>query len=228
MSLTSHQLRWLALLGVVMVSGWHNWTTQPWTLDDAYISFRYAENLVAGYGLVFNPGEVVEGYTNFLWVMLVAGLNLIGLGSVLGAKVLGGLAFAALIGLLAWAHRIVPGLDERTSAVAALLTGTCGIGSRWAMSGMEVPLVMLLIGSALLVHLRSRALPDAKGLDVLTGLLAALAMMTRPDTALVFAAMWLDRAWHAKCVICFECKMPLTDKCFSRDGKLYCRNDFFR
>ena len=198
MSLTSHQLRWLALLGVVMVSGWHNWTTQPWTLDDAYISFRYAENLVAGHGLVFNPGEVVEGYTNFLWVMLVAGLNLIGLGSVLGAKVLGGLAFAALIGLLAWAHRIVPGLDERTSAVAALLTGTCGIGSRWALSGMEVPLVMLLVGSALLVHLRSRALPDVKGLDVLTGLLAALAMMTRPDTALVFAAMWLDRAWHAR------------------------------
>jgi tetratricopeptide (TPR) repeat protein len=34
-------------------------------IDDAFISFRYARNL----GLVFNPGERVEGYTNLLWVL---------------------------------------------------------------------------------------------------------------------------------------------------------------
>jgi len=195
MSVKPHHIRWLALLSVVAVFVWHNSTTQPWTLDDAYISFRYAENLVAGHGLVFNPGERVEGYTNFLWVMGVAGANLLGVGSVAGAKVMGGLAFAALVGLLAWSHRIVPGLDERVAAATALVVGTCGIASRWALSGMEVPLVMLLVGAALLVHLRSRALPEARGLDVMTGLLAALAMMTRLDTALVFAVMWLDRAW---------------------------------
>ncbi len=38
-----------------------------WTADDAYLSFRYAEQWVHGHGLVFNPGERVEGYTNFLW-----------------------------------------------------------------------------------------------------------------------------------------------------------------
>uniref|UniRef100_UPI00358DE039 LIM/homeobox protein Lhx5-like n=1 Tax=Myxine glutinosa TaxID=7769 RepID=UPI00358DE039 len=38
----------------------------------------------------------------------------------------------------------------------------------------------------------------------------------------------LDRPWHPGCVQCCECSSPLTDKCFSRDGKLYCRNDFFR
>ena len=38
----------------------------------------------------------------------------------------------------------------------------------------------------------------------------------------------LDRKWHTKCVQCSECKVQLSDKCFSRDGKLYCRNDFFR
>ncbi|XP_059397096.1 LIM/homeobox protein Lhx1-like [Carassius carassius] len=38
----------------------------------------------------------------------------------------------------------------------------------------------------------------------------------------------LDRAWHAKCVQCCECKCNLTDKCFSREGRLYCKNDFFR
>lgn len=38
----------------------------------------------------------------------------------------------------------------------------------------------------------------------------------------------LDRAWHAKCVQCCECKCNLTEKCFSREGRLYCKNDFFR
>ncbi|XP_035240377.1 LIM/homeobox protein Lhx1 isoform X2 [Anguilla anguilla] len=38
----------------------------------------------------------------------------------------------------------------------------------------------------------------------------------------------LDRAWHVKCVLCCECKCNLTEKCFSREGKLYCKNDFFR
>lgn len=40
--------------------------------DDAYISYRYAENLVEGHGLVFNVGERVEGFTNLLWVLLAA------------------------------------------------------------------------------------------------------------------------------------------------------------
>ncbi len=42
--------------------------------DDAFISFRYARNLVLGHGLRFNPGEhlPVEGYSNFLWVLICA------------------------------------------------------------------------------------------------------------------------------------------------------------
>jgi len=42
------------------------------TVDDAFISFRYAHNLVQGHGLVFNPGERVEGYTNFLLCVIRA------------------------------------------------------------------------------------------------------------------------------------------------------------
>ena len=37
-----------------------------------------------------------------------------------------------------------------------------------------------------------------------------------------------DQSYHPNCVTCFECKTQLTDKCFSRDGKLFCREDFFR
>lgn len=42
------------------------------SMDDAYISYRYAENLVDGKGLVFNDGERVEGYSNFLWVLFLS------------------------------------------------------------------------------------------------------------------------------------------------------------
>jgi hypothetical protein len=41
-------------------------------VDDAFISLRYATNWARGEGLTFNPGEVVEGYTNFLEVAILA------------------------------------------------------------------------------------------------------------------------------------------------------------
>src|SRR5438093_11439697 len=48
-----------------------------WTCDDAYISFRYALHLDHGLGLVYNAGERVEGYSNFLWTLWSAlGLEL--------------------------------------------------------------------------------------------------------------------------------------------------------
>ena len=57
--------------------GWRSWPGSPvaWFLtDDAFISFRYVRNLLEGHGLVFNPGEYVEGYTNFLWILELAAL----------------------------------------------------------------------------------------------------------------------------------------------------------
>jgi hypothetical protein len=53
-----------------------------WIVDDAYITFRYAHNLAEGRGLVFNEGEYVEGYTNFLWTVLMALAELFGIRSI--------------------------------------------------------------------------------------------------------------------------------------------------
>ena len=55
-------LPWLALLGWFSSVAW-------FLCDDAFISFRYVRNLLEGHGLVFNPGEYVEGYSSFLWVL---------------------------------------------------------------------------------------------------------------------------------------------------------------
>ncbi|MDP2038838.1 MAG: hypothetical protein Q8L04_15760, partial [Ignavibacteria bacterium] len=43
--------------------------------DDAFTSLRYVQNFVDGNGLVFNIGERVEGYTNFLWVLLLSAIS---------------------------------------------------------------------------------------------------------------------------------------------------------
>ena len=47
--------------------------------DDAFISFRYAANLAEHRSLSFNPtladAPPVEGYTNFLWVVVLAALD---------------------------------------------------------------------------------------------------------------------------------------------------------
>ena len=60
----------------------HLWNTARFwhVVEDAYISFRYARNLSEGRGLVFNPGDPapVEGYTNFLWTLLLAGTGALG------------------------------------------------------------------------------------------------------------------------------------------------------
>ncbi len=43
-------------------------------VDDAYITFRYARNLVRGTGFVYNPGERVLGTTTPLYTLVLAAL----------------------------------------------------------------------------------------------------------------------------------------------------------
>src|SRR5262245_63366246 len=69
-----------------------------YVVDDAFISMRYARNLVDGHGLVYNlDGERVEGYTNLLWTLLLAAAMACRLDPVLVAKVLGLAAGAAVL-----------------------------------------------------------------------------------------------------------------------------------
>ncbi|MFZ2540776.1 MAG: hypothetical protein WAW75_03260, partial [Gallionella sp.] len=60
----------LAIAAVVLFIGWKKF----WFLtDDAYIAFRYASNSILGFGYTWNPPPFrpVEGYTSFLWVIIL-------------------------------------------------------------------------------------------------------------------------------------------------------------
>src|SRR5690606_37617304 len=80
----------------------------PMTIDDAYISARYAWNAAHGTGLVFNPGERVMGYTNLLLVLLETAVYAVGRDGILAAKVTG---IVAAISLLAIIYGLARELD---------------------------------------------------------------------------------------------------------------------
>ena len=149
--------------------------------EDAYITLRYAKHIAAGHGFVFNTGEHVLGTTTPLYALLVAGLAALGLAPVTAAVAVGIIADAAamvVLGLLA--ARFLP----RMAVLSALLVyAALSPIVSWALSGMETPLYVLLILSAVLTY--------AQGRMRLLGLCAALVVLTRPDGAIVVAVILL-------------------------------------
>ena len=71
--------------------------------DDAYITFRYAQNWASGHGLVYHPGidEPVEGYSEFLWAILLGVGAKFDVGMETLSRVVSFAAGAGLVGLSA-------------------------------------------------------------------------------------------------------------------------------
>jgi arabinofuranosyltransferase len=161
------------------------------TVDDAFISFRYADNLASGLGLVFNPGERVEGYSNFLWCLLLAPLISLGIDPVLAARALGILsAIALLAGVVRFAPRpeALPGLVW----LAPLLTAGSPALAVWTTGGLEAPLFAALVVWS--VGLAVEGL-GREELAPASALLAAVAALTRPDGLGVFLVLVVLLAW---------------------------------
>jgi hypothetical protein len=158
--------------------------------DDAFISFVYARNLARHGQLVFNVGEkAVEGYTNFLWTVLLAGLMKLGWLPELSSRVLGtGFAIATL-GTTAWLSRRLRGgsIGEPSAwdaLPALILAGVPGYAC-WASGGLETQLFTFLVtlGAAWHVHeILDGAPPRPR-----TGVAFGLAALTRPEGILFFA-----------------------------------------
>ncbi|MEM9729199.1 MAG: hypothetical protein AAF997_11475 [Myxococcota bacterium] len=174
-------IRW-ATVAVACVGGLAWAWSLGWIGDDAFISFRYARNLIEGHGLVYNEGERVEGYTNFLWTMLIAGAGFVGFDLAQAAVVLSLSCFAGAIVLIAI-------LSERLSdgavpfSIAAFAFAANYGSASFATSGLETMFCTLLVLVAL-----ERALVGA---HFASGLAGILATMGRPDHALFYVALGL-------------------------------------
>lgn len=155
-----------------------------YTQDDAFISLAYAANLVDGFGLVFNQGERVEGYTNLLWTLLLTIPLLIGVDPMLAAKSLGVLSSVACLPAVTFVVRqIDPARPSLASVLAVLLTGFNGALAFWAVSGMETALFTALFTVAVGLCLREARLGTS---GYLVSCVLALTALTRPEGALLF------------------------------------------
>ncbi|HWR98315.1 MAG TPA: hypothetical protein VN317_07805, partial [Candidatus Methanoperedens sp.] len=152
-----------------------------WMQDDAYITFRYARNLAGGQGLVFNPGERVEGYTNFLWVLFAAASESLGIPSARTMPFVGLACGAATVLLLFFFGRRLAsasGPPRRwAGAPAALLLALSPGFALYAVTGLETPLFTALVLASAVAAALGRPLAFAAA--------CSLAFLVRPEAALL-------------------------------------------
>lgn len=151
-----------------------------YAVDDAWISFRVARNLLDHGVLTFAPSRApVEGATNLTWTLLSASwiAALPGVDPIVPAR-LAGLAchmLAVAVGIRTAGHAVAQGGGDRRDAAlaSAVALGAPGSLTFWALSGLETGLwgLLLSVGVALLVH----------GRALLAGLCLGALAATRPE-----------------------------------------------
>src|SRR6266850_1885798 len=191
------------VLGLVTAAGFR------WTHDDAYISFRYADHLLRGMGLVFNAGERVEGYTNFLWTLWCALGMRLGATPEAWANITGIACYGATLAILSalsWSRREVR--DTLVLPIAALGLAMHREACIFATGGLETSLFMLLATAGYAV-LTTRVLTCRRA--ALAGVVFGLATLTRPDGLVLaaFAGLWLvwDTRPRVAPAVAFACTL---------------------
>ena len=168
----------------------------PQTLDDAFITYRYSANLAAGYGPVWNPGEApAEGYTTFLWMLLLSLPHGLGFDPVPASKILGIVStLICFATTYAFTSRLCFDAEVSTrrlaAAVAVLLQAAFSPTATHSVSGMETQFYTMLLQLFLFFALLAIQRPTSLVLTVLpiAGLLAGL---TRPEGLLAVACTLL-------------------------------------
>lgn len=163
--------------------------------DDAMISMQYARNLANGDGLVWNAGgERVEGFSNPLWVFYMALFHLFPIASskISLALQISGAAFLAANLVVVWriASRFLAGL--LAPLLATFLTAFYFHLNNWALQGMEVGLLALLLSGAVLLALRGQ---ERKSFTVWPYLLLTLGTLVRIDMAVPLVVLTAFSAW---------------------------------
>ncbi|MBN1336846.1 MAG: hypothetical protein JXB39_12890 [Deltaproteobacteria bacterium] len=177
---------WLALTASAVVLAVHVRSAWPYLCDDALISLRYADRLLAGQGLTWTDGERVEGYSNLLWILATAGLGALGLDLVTAARVLGVAATGAALVLL-----LLPfGRAPLGALAAGLALGSSASVALWTIGGLEQPLLVAAIAGALAILAPRVDTGQAGRCDLVrVSALLGMACLTRIDAPLLAFAL---------------------------------------
>ncbi len=172
----------------------HVFAFRKYTMDDSFITFRYARNLIDGFGLVFNPQDALEpteGLTSPLYAILLALFNLSGLPFILIAKLLGVaacLVVALLCGRIVFGvHRLMSGTDNGLSLPAASGAASYFLADQYvavnAVSGMETAISALAFAGFIFLVWQSLSGPRGAGRPIAIGAIATIVPMFRPEMA---------------------------------------------
>jgi arabinofuranosyltransferase len=166
----------------------------PRTIDDAFITYRYAQNLLAGNGLVYNPHEFILGTTTPAYALLMAAAGLFAGGSsapfpeislVINA-VADGVTCLLLIYLGARLQFPLAGI------ASALIWAVAPYSVTFAIGGMETSIFVLLMLATFYFHIAGR--------PVAAALVGSLCLLARPDAAIFLSLIILCRilTWARK------------------------------
>jgi arabinofuranosyltransferase len=171
-------------LVVVLAFLLHAWLYADFFIDDAFIALRYVRQWLAGNGLVYNIGDQVEGYSSFLWVLLLGLTGRFGIDLIVAAR-LWGLVFslATLVLAYAFARRLPFPL------FTPLFLSLSAPFAMWAVGGLENPMFMLLAFAGSFLFYREEERGSGWASSIFWGLLA----LTRPEGLLFGAIAFLYR-----------------------------------
>lgn len=172
------------IVGLAIAYALYRAITLAWVNDDAFISFRYAQNLISGHGLVYNIGERIEAYTNFLWTIIVAAGMYFGAEPILFSQIL---SIGCYLGTMIIFGLLALRLTDKTRLIIPLTMLCLAVSydvQVYATSGLETSLAMFLLSLGFYFLVVREGI---KG-STLGSFFLILGVMTRPDLAMVYIA----------------------------------------
>lgn len=165
----------------------HLWLYRGFVIDDAYITFRFVQQWIAGNGLVYNVGEYTEGYSNFLWIILLAPFAWLGIDLVSASKGLG-IILSAVTLVMTWRYGRHAGLP----GIAPLFLAASGPFIAWTVGGLETALFTCLVVISFYVFVQE----ENRDSGFMSGCWFALLALTRPEGLLFAGVAGLLRLWR--------------------------------
>lgn len=170
--------------------------------DDAMISMRYAWNFSNGLGLVWNPGEYLQGYTNLLMTLLMSLATLVfdKVTAVLFIQISGvGFMLAIAFVTMKIADHIFQNDDCQHLSCLRILSFLCALSyyplAYWSLMGMETGLLTLLLLLGILSAFNFIKRKDRSQLFLVSGFFG-LAYLTRNDSIIFAMLVWGYIAWE--------------------------------
>ncbi|MBZ0204593.1 MAG: hypothetical protein K8I03_16385 [Ignavibacteria bacterium] len=179
------------LLGILAIVMYYYCRSFDFLQDDSFITFRYVKNFTEGNGLVFNIGERVEGYTCFLWVIVLSFVKSVGFNFITASQTLGILSsMMTLLITYLISSRIFPKdkgpfYNLTFSLIAVMFLAFNGSFAYWTVSGMETGLFGFLVTLGVYLYLKENK--ENNSAFPLSSIAFLFAALTRPEGNLIFA-----------------------------------------